>query len=294
MSLLELFCDVDDFWQRFAPLWKQSQLARGQTSRDRQGQMCDSELMTIVIYFHQARYRDFKTYYQQYVQEHLRSEFPHLLSYGRFIQCLPRLLEPLCALLKTCFGQCTGLSFVDSTALAVCDTRRIHQHRVFTALATRGKTSMGWFYGFKLHLVINDRGELLNVRVTQGSIDDRQPVLRLVSRLWGKLFGDKGYLSNPLQTQLREQGLMLITKLRKNMKNQLMLWYDKVLLRRRAVIETVIDQLKNISHIEHTRHRSPTSFMIHLVAGLIAYSFQPKKPSLGHDKALALPALIHN
>jgi hypothetical protein len=178
--------------------------------------------------------------------------------------------------------------------LTVCENRRIHQHRVFTGLATRGKTSMGWFYGFKLHLVINDRGELLNVRVTRGHVDDRQPVPKLVASVWGKLFGDKGYLSRPLQSQLLAQGLLLITKLRKNMKNQPMLWYDKVLLRKRAVIETVIDQLKNISHIEHSRHRSPTNFMIHLIAGLIAYSFQPKKPSLGRDKPFALSALIHN
>lgn len=293
MSLLELFCRVDDFWQAYEPHWKQQRLVTGAQRRDRQGQMCESEMLTILIHFHQARYRDFKTYYTAYVARYLRAEFPRLLSYGRFIQRMPLLLDLVCAFLGTTFGHCTGLSFIDSTALAVCDNRRIHAHKVFAGLATRGKTSMGWFFGVKVHLVINDQGDLLGVRVTQGHIDDRKPVPQLVAALWGKLFGDKGYLSHALSAQLRQHDLHLITKLRKNMKNQLMLWYDKVLLRKRAIIETVIDQLKNISQIEHTRHRCPTNFMIHLVCGLIAYSLQPKKPSLGRHSAFALPALIH-
>jgi hypothetical protein len=288
MCLLELFCAVDDFWQAFEPVWRQQQLASGERQRCRAGELCESELMTIVIHFHQARYRDFKTYYTRYVQVHLRAEFPHLISYGRFIQRLPSVLQPLCVFLQACFGTCTGIGFIDSTALAVCDNRRIPSHRVFTGLAARGKTSMGWFFGFKLHLVINDRGELLAIRVTPGNIDDRKPVPALVKGLFGKLFGDKGYLSRPLRDQLRDQGVELITRLKSNMKNQLMLLCDQLLLRKRAIVETVIDQLKNISQIEHTRHRSPVNFIVHLVAGLIAYCFQPKKPSLGLDKQLIL------
>jgi len=288
MSLLELLCAVDDFWKAFEPTWRERQLGSGERQRERAGELSGSEMMTIVIHFHQARYRDFKTYYTQYVQTVLRAEFPKLLSYGRFIQLLPSILEPLCVYLRTCFGHCSGIAFIDSTALAVCDNHRIHAHKVFQGLAARGKTSMGWFYGFKLHFLINDRGELLAVRVTPGNLDDRKPVPALVKRLFGKVFGDKGYLSKPLQRQLRAQGVELITKLKANMKNQLMLLSDKLLLRKRTVIESVIDQLKNISQIEHTRHRSSTNWMVHLVAGLIAYCFQPKKPSLGLDSALVL------
>lgn len=286
MSLLELYCAVDDFWQAFEPQWREQQLTSGTRQRQRAGELNESEMMTIVIHFHQARYRDFKTYYTQYVRVFLRSEFPQLISYGRFIQRLPNLLQPLCVLLQSCFGHATGIAFVDSTALAVCDNRRITQHKVFAGLATRGKTSMGWFFGFKLHFISNDRGELLAVRVTPGNVDDRKPVPAMVKQLFGKLFGDKGYLSAPLRDQLRAQGIELITKLRSNMKNQLMLLSDKFLLRKRAIVETIIDQLKNISQIQHTRHRTPFNFMVHLVAGLIAYCFQPKKPSLGLDKAL--------
>lgn len=284
MTLLELFCAVDDFWQSFEPDWRQQRLASGQQQRQRAGELCESEMMTIVIHFHQARYRDFKTYYTQHVQVFLRAEFPRLVSYERFIQRLPTLLEPLCVFLQSCFGTPTGIAFIDSTALAVCDNRRIASHKVFDGWAARGKTSTGWFFGFKLHVLINDRGELLAVQVTRGNVDDRQPVPALVKRL----FGDKGYLSQALRDQLRQQGIELITKLKANMKNQVMLLGDKLLLRKRAIVESVIDQLKNISQIEHTRHRSPVNFMVHLVAGLIAYCFQPKKPSLGLDHQLIL------
>lgn len=288
MSLLELYCAVDDFWQAFAPYWHQQQLASGERERQRAGELSESEMLTILIHFHQARYRHFKTYYTEHVQVFLRAEFPHTISYARFIQRLPDLLVPLAVLLRTRFGQPTGIAFIDSTALAVCDNHRIASHKVFVGWAERGKTSMGWFYGFKLHFLINDRGELLALQLTPGNVDDRKPVPALVKRLWGKLFGDKGYLSRPLAEQLRAQGIELITKLKKNMKNQLMTLSDKLLLRKRCLIETIIDQFKNISQIEHTRHRSPFNAFCHVLAGLIAYCFQPKKPSLGLDHGLVL------
>lgn len=239
--------------------------------------------MAIMIYFHQMRYRDFKTYYIQFVQVYLRSEFPKLVSYNRFVELLPSVLMPLCAYLQSCYGDCTGISFIDSTPIAVCHNRRIRQHRVFAHVAQRGKNSVDWFFGFKLHLVVNDRGELLACRLTAANVDDRAPVAKLMQRLWGKLFGDKGYLSQPLTRQLRQRGITLITKLKSNMKNRLILLSDKLLLRKRSILETLIDQLKNISQIEHSRHRSLANFMVNLVAGLIAYCHQPKKPSLVLD-----------
>lgn len=139
---------------------------------------------------------------------------------------------------------------------------------------------MGWFFGFKLHLVINECGELLAVQLTPGNTDDRRPVTEMAKRLFGKLFGDKGYISSDLFDQLWNGGLQLVTHIRHNMKNALMPLIDKILLRKRSLIETVNDQLKNISQVEHTRHRSPVNFMVNLIAGLIAYTHQPKKPSL--------------
>ena len=222
------------------------------------------------------------------MQVHLGTEFPALVSYGRFVQRIPRVLAWLCAYLFTCFGTCTGISFVDATFIAVCDNRRIHQHKVFAGLAKRGRGTMGWCFGFKLHLAINDRGELLGFCLTPANRHEVKVLPKLVKRLWGKLFGDLAYLSQPVFEQLLEQGLHLITKLKAKMKNRLMPLNDKLLLRKRAIIETITDQLKNISQIEHTRHRSPVNFLVNLVSGLIAYCHQPKKPSLHLDGVLAL------
>jgi hypothetical protein len=294
MSILDMFCSVDDFWQWFAPQWEPELLASGQRQRRRRATaLHPSELMTIVIAFHSSQYRTFKAYYTGHVQRHWRREFPHLVSYQRFVALLPTILVPLTAYLQTQLRTCTGLSFVDSTSLAVCHNARIAQHRVFAGRATRGKTSVGWFFGFKLHLVVNDRGELLAFCLTPGNVDDRRPVpqlLRCIPRRFGKLFADRGYISQPLTEQLLvEHGLQLITKLRKNMHNRLLDVSDKLLLRKRAIIETIYDQLKNICQIEHSRHRSPVNFLVNLVAGLIAYCHQPKKPSLDLDP-FRLPA----
>lgn len=289
MSVLELFCAVDDFMLSFAPHLKAIQLATGK-QRERRGQLYPSEVMTILIHFHQSHYRTFKAYYTEYVQVHLSREFPQLVSYQRFVALIPSVLVPMLAYLQSRYGACTGISFIDSTSLEVCDPKRINQHRVFATDAQRGKTSMGWFYGFKLHLAVNDQGELLACCLTPGNVDDRTPVAHMVKRLRGKLFGDRGDISAPLRQVLLEQGLHLITRLRKNMKDHLMHLSDKLLLRKRAIIESIIDQLKNISQIEHSRHRSPTNFVVHLIAGLLAYSYQDKKPGLHLDEHALLAA----
>lgn len=291
-SLLELFCDVDDFCETFEPFWNQQQLSSGEKKRQRNRSLSISEIMTILIAFHQSHYRDFKAYYCEQVSKHWRQEFPGLVSYTRFVEYIPSAVIPLIGYLRMrCLGHCSGISFIDSTSLDVCLNQRIHSHKVFAGLASRGKTSTGWFFGFKLHLVVNDQGEILRFCLTPGNIDDRKPVPHLAKQLFGKLFGDKGYISQPLAQSLREMfDLQLITKLRKNMKNQLMTWSDRILLRRRAIIETIIDQLKNISQIEHSRHRSVTNFFVNVLCGLIAYCRRPSKPSLGLDKYLPLPA----
>ena len=276
MSILELFCSVDEFWVGFEPWWRQQVVSRGRRRRWRRGRLHPSELMTIAILFQQSHYRTFKAFYTGHVQQHLRAEFPHLVSYTRFVELMPRVLVPLTVYLHTQLGACSGISFIDSTALAVCHPARIGQHRVFAVDARRGKTSVGWFYGFKLHLVVNDRGELLAFCLTPGNVDDRRPVPRLVRRLFGKLFGDKGYISQALAVELFvSQGLCLITKLRTNMHNRLLALADTLLLRKRAIIETIIDQLKNVCQIEHTRHRSPFNFLVNVSSG---YATPPEEP----------------
>lgn len=247
--------------------------------------------MTILIGFHQSCYRNFKTYYQAKVQAEWAQAFPGFVSYQRFIEWIPSTLVPMCAYLRSCFGTCSGISFMDSTSLKVCHNRRIRQHKVFEDLAARGKTSVDWFFGFKLHLVVNDRGELLNILLTPGNTDDdRTPVPKLLQQLFGKVFADKGYVSQKLAKHLLQTaGIQLITKLKRNMKQRLMPLNDRLSLRKRSIIETIIDQLKNISQIEHSRHRSPVNCFVNILGGLIAYCHQPKKPSIAIDHNLLLP-----
>jgi hypothetical protein len=279
-NLVELYCIVDDFAKEFFPEFKKHQLELGLKNSRKPFSMSESEIMTIMIYFHQLRFRDFKTFYIQYVQKHLSQDFPKLVSYNRFVELMPSILMPLCFFIHAQSKTKTGIYFVDATTIDVCHVKRASSNRVFKGIAKKGKSSMGWFFGFKLHLVINDQGEIMAFKLTQATTDDRMPVGAITQGLTGKLFGDRGYISQKLFDELYQRGLQLITRIKKNMKNKLMPLFDKLLLRKRAIIESVNDQLKNISQIEHSRHRSINNFMVNLLAGLAAYALQPKKPSL--------------
>jgi hypothetical protein len=297
MSLLELFCSVDDFCQAESPAWQQQPISSGIQRRQRAGDLSLSEIMTMIIHFHQSQYRTFKAYYTEHVRRYLKSEFPKLVSYARFVQRMPQTLTPLCAYLEQQLGVCSGVSFIDSTTLVVCHNKCIPEHRVFDGIAQRGKNALGWFYGLKLQLVVNDCGELLAVRLTPGNVDDHRPVPTLARKLFGKRFGDKGYISQDLFKQLFVQHrLQLITKLSKGMKGKLMLLSDRLFLRRRAIIQSIKDQLKHISQIEHPPHRRPLNLLVNLIAGLIVYCLQPKKPSLAtlYPAPASGHSLIHN
>lgn len=279
-DILPLFCDIDDFCQSFEPDFRKHLLDDGSRERVKKSSLCLSEVMTIIIYFHLSGYRTFKDFYTRYVSKHLLWAFPRLVSYNRFVELMSDAAVPMCAYLKTKFGSCSGISFIDSLPIAVCHNRRIHSNKVFADLARRGKSSVDWFFGFKLHLVVSDAGELLAVWITTGNVDDRKPVPRLTRKLFGKIFGDRGYISKKLTELLSERGLQLVTKIKAKMKNRLLPLIDKLLLRKRALIETINDQLKNICQIEHSRHRSVKNFVVNTVAALIAYTFKEKKPSL--------------
>ncbi len=293
MDITTLFCDIDDFCQDFEPKLKERLLCDGNRKRFKKG-LTLSEVMTIIVEFHRSNYRTFKHYYTKHICVYLNRAFPQLVSYSRFVELMASALLPLCAYLRTRKGNCSGISFIDSMPIAVCHNRRIHSHHVFDGIAQRGKNSVGWFYGFKLHLVVNDRGELLAVQFTPGNVDDRTPVPKLVKRLFGKLYGDKGYISQQLFDLLFADGVQLVTKIKRNMKNKLMDIFDKLVLRKRAIIETIYDPLKNISQVEHTRHRSGFNFLVNIISGLIAYTYQEKKPSLNirTEEASDFPAIV--
>lgn len=240
ISLEALFCHVDDFCEKFEPQWNQRLLGNGLKMRKRAGQLSLSERMALVIAFHLQGYRNFKDFYTKHVAVHWRSAFPKLVSYQRFVSGFPSLLLPLCAYLKSCFGQCRDIGFIDATCLKVCHNRRISQHKVFKDLAARGKTSVDRFFGFKLHLVVNERGELLNMTLTPGNTDDRKPVKDLLQGLFGKIFADRGSVSKKLALELLQTcGIEFYAKPKHNMKNQLMRLTDKLLSRKRFIIETI-------------------------------------------------------
>lgn len=288
-KITEIFCIADDFCKEFNEEIKKHQLPSSSSckKRNRASRMSDSEMITILLCFHFGTFRNFKHYYQFYVCRHLNKEFPNMLSYNRFIELEHRLFVPMVLYLKLiCFGECTGITYVDSTCIRVCHNKRIKRNKVFKGLAEIGKSTMGWFFGFKLHLVCNEKGELLNFCLTRGNVDDRnEHVFSVLSKdLFGKLYGDKGYISSSLFELLFNEGIHLVTGIRNNMKNQLMTMRDKILLRKRSVIETINDELKNICHAEHSRHRSPGNFVINMLSALAAYCFFPKKPSIKFER----------
>ena len=284
-KVTEIFFIIDEFDKNFEKIVSDHSLVQNTDlkQRNRKSTLSDSEVMTILILFHSGHYRDLKHYYINHVKKHMKSEFPQTVSYNRFVELQKKVVVKLSIFLKMfCLGKCTGISYIDSTPIRVCHIKREKQHKVFKGFAQKGQCSLGWFYGFKLHLIINDKGEILDFIITPGNIDNRKPLsdMNLHKRIFGKLFGDKGYISKDLFEQLFIDGVHLITKIKKNMKNSLMLLQDKIALRKRALIETVNDELKNICQVEHTRHRSFDNFVTNLLSGLIAYSFFDKKPSI--------------
>lgn len=288
-NLTELYIDVDDFLKIFLPEFKKRLISDGQIRRNRATQMSESEIMTLLIYFQRSKYKDFKAFYLCHVCHRLRKEFPKLLSYERFINLIPRVFIPMTAYLESRQAEFNGLGFIDSTKIIVCHGKRTGSYKVFKQFAEVGMSSMGWFYGFKLHLICNSQGELVACKFTPGNQSDLEPVSKMTEKLKGKLYGDKGYISKKLFEELLEKGLILITGIKKNMKNRLIPLFDKLMLRKRALIESVNNQIKKFFEVEHTRHRSPINGFINMVAALVAYTHHPKKPSLKlTDEELAL------
>jgi hypothetical protein len=294
--IVEIFCDIDDFCNSYVKKDKKKLLTiEGKKTRDRATVMSTSEIMTILVLFHLSHYRTFKDFYTCCVLEDLSFYFPKVVCYARFVALKSRVFEILTHYVLSKMGGKTNLYYADSTKLVVCHNRRIYGHQVFKGIAERGHSSVGYFFGFKLHLVINHQGELISFCLTKGNVDDRKVIPKLMNGLTGLAAADKGYIDKKLEKKLLNQGLKLVTKVKKNMKKRILSTFEKFFLCQRSIVETVIDQLKSICHIEHTRHRSPMNFLVNLVGGLTAYCLKPRKPAIQLRK---LPnicnALIHN
>lgn len=274
-KLIEVFIAVDDFVNPFEQ-WLASRALTGSGQATRQTDLTASEIITLLVYYHHSGYKNFQYYYQRLVLTQMATYFPKLVSYGRFIELLPRQAATLHVLTKyLCLSsKRTGCYFADSKKLPVCDNKRITSNKVFAAIAGRGKSSTGWFYGLKLHLIINELGQIMNFLITPANVSDNndEVLRRLLGRLQGCCYADKGYLSK-LFEEFYQQGLRLVTKVRSNMKNQLLALDDKLRLKKRALIESVNDILMSVQDVDHTRHRSPLNALVHTMAGLVAYHF---------------------
>ena len=294
MCIVSLFCEIDDFFLMYEAEVSKHCLpseAAAET-RGRPRGLHPSEVMTILIAFQQSNYRTFKHFYLKHVCVYWRVAFPNLVSYSRFVQLKREVLTLLKRYLSAHLGTCSGISFVDATGVRVCHNRRISSHKVFAGTAERSKTSLGWFYGFKLHLIINEKGELLDVALTPGNIDDRKPLWGVSEgHLHGSLYGDKGYISKPLREHLEKQGVNLVYKVRKNMEPLDLSVSDEVLLKKRMLVESVIKELKTQLQLEHTRHRSFENFQVNVVSALIAYQLLETKPALNLPELQAVSDL---
>ncbi len=289
MNIVSLFCEIDDFFLAYEK-WMATHSLPEETpppeTRGRRRSLHPSEVMTILIAFHQSGYQTFKHFYQRHVCVYWCAEFPNLVSYCRFVQLKKEVLRVLTLYLQANLGTCSGISYVDSTRLRVCDNKPISSHKVFAGKADCGKTSMGWFYGFKLHLIINDTGDILDVVLTPGNRDDRKPLWGMDpdGQFHGTLYGDRGYISKDLREKLRKQEVNLVYKVRKNMDPLDLSVSEEVLLKKRMLIESVIGVLKTQMQLEHSRHRSYENFQVNLASALIAYQLSENKPSLNFDE----------
>lgn len=280
-QLVRIFCQIDDFCKELNHYCNHYFLAG--PAKGKRGPECGlalSEIMTILVMFQMSKFRDFKNFYRGWLCVYHAPYFPRLPSYERFVNLMKRAIFPLTLFTQLNSGKRTGLYYIDSSCLPVCNLKRSKRHKTFDTIADYGHTSVGWFFGLKLHLVINNRGELIAFKMTRASCHDSREALPLLKNLQGLAFGDKGYLGKKLCQVLFDSGLKLITRKRKNMKEALKLSaHEKQLLHQRGIIETVIGHLKQGYHVWHTRHRSMTNALTHLIAALAAYAIEPLKLS---------------
>lgn len=279
----ELFCHIDDFCKAFEPWYEKQLIEEGAKKRRRNRKMCLSERVTILLGFYRSGKSCFKYYYEEVYKNH-RAEFPVMVHYARFVKLIKHTFSVLLALLKGLLGQPTEYMFVDGTPISVCHVQRKNRHKVFKGIAKLSKTSVGWFFGLKLHTILNTKGEIVRLILTPGNTCERKALLHMSAGLTGKLFGDKGYVSKKLFNQLFQQKLTLYTKLKKGMKQMLMGLQEKIMLMKRGFIETVFSSIKVLNIFEHHRHRSLTNAFCHWLSALISYQLRDDKPSL--EKAL--------
>lgn len=286
-KVIEIFCTTDDFCKQNETTMNQHLLSVPSPQSVNVPALSESEMITLLILYHHSGYKCFKYYYKETVLKELQSYFPKAPCYARFVALIPRTFLHLFVMVNTFVtGRKVHLYYADSKQLPVCHNRRIYSHKVFSGLAQRAKSSTGWFYGFKLFLVVNPMGEIIRALTVPANIADNNENMleKLFKGFHGKVFADRGFITQKGFAKLFSAGLKLITGIRRNMKNKLMDMQEKLLLKKRGMIESIHDILMTICDIDHTRHRSPVNAFTHLYAGLAAYSFLERKPSILNKK----------
>jgi Transposase DDE domain len=278
-QLTRIFCQIDDFCKEFNTYSSNKLLSSPKTRPGPEGCLVESEIMTILIFFQSSGWRNFKNFYISFLNIYWKKEFPKLPSYNRFIEIMNRVILPLIVYSQINSGKRTGIYFIDSTCLPVCHLKRARRHKTFNEIAEFGRTSVGWFFGLKLHIVVNHGGELIAFKITRGHCNDAKASESMLKFLQGYAFGDKGYLGKQLFERLLKEGLKLITRVRKNMKPLNYSDFERQLLNQRGIIETIIIHFKHRYQIWHTRHRSILNAITHLMAGIAAYVIEPLKIS---------------
>jgi hypothetical protein len=277
--LTELYCIIDDFGKLLEKNLGEKKLL-GSTKTRNIMTITLSEVATIALFYHYSGYKNFKSYYEKHVKVYLKNEFPNAPSYSRMVELKQDIFWFLALFVQALVASCTGISIIDSTSLEVCHSNRRYRHKTFKGLAQLGRTSVKWFFGFKLHTVINHLGQIISFYITSGNVadNDKDVLQKLTQNVYGKLVADKGYLGR--FQDLYERGITLIHGIKSNMKNKLMPLFDKFLLRQRGIIETVFGILKADFDLEHSRHRSVKGFFINIFTALAAYAIRPEKPSI--------------
>lgn len=286
-EVIKNFCKIDDLTLQFKEFEANFWLFAPDSKPRRKSKLTDSEIITILVLYHESGYKSFKDFYKRFVLKALKSYFPNLVSYDWFLTLMQGVLMQVMGLIHLlCMdANRNGVYYVDASKLPVCHNLRAKRNKVFEGIARSGKTSMGWFFGLKLHLVCNEIGELVAFKITTGNVaDNNHDTLKfLFKSIKGKVFGDKGYLTK-LKEYFLDNGLNVIAKFKdkmyKKLKDKVMSSEDFLFSNKRGLIETIFDVLKNNCDIWHTRHRSPVNAIIHLVAGLISYQLRDKKPSI--------------
>jgi Transposase DDE domain len=280
IDLTELYVEIDDFCRKICNSLNENLIGMGKVIAVDTPGLNLSEILTILVYYHFSRFDCLKHYYLIKMRMGYKKEFPNLPSYNRFVERIKEIAWLAALYLQYKQVSFNGVGYIDSTPLRVSHNKRTGSHKVFKFIAKLGKSSMGWFYGFKLHIVCDFMGNIIKCRITHGAANDLKIGKEMIKDLSGKIFADKGYIGKKEFIELLEKGLILVTGIKKGMKNRLLDIWDKILLKKRSLIESVYNVMKNTLHLEHSRHRSVINAGIYYIITIIAYCWKSNKPQI--------------